>query len=139
MFKFSALILVFLMNACSRPYDFEYKEDKAAYLDVVDCLRNNYSKIYDAANPTGPIYYSTTSYTPHALCGQLSFIQQRHALKYIKFEADSTVSFYSLTNGLADKQYILMFIPDRMNIQSKITPGMKVIEKKDENCYELEN
>jgi hypothetical protein len=139
MHKLSAIILVLLINACSRHYDFEYKEDKAAYMDVVHCLRNNYSKIYDSANPTGPIYYSTVSYTPHAVCGQLSFIQQRHALKYIKFEPDSTVSFYSLTNGLVDKQYILMFIPGGMNIQRKITQEMKVIEKNDENCYELEN
>jgi hypothetical protein len=100
------------MNSCSRHYDFEYKEDKAAYMDVVHCLRNNYSKIYNSANDTEAIYYSTSHYTQHAVCGQLYFIQQRHTIEYIKFERDSTVSFYSFPNGLNDRQYILMFIPD---------------------------
>jgi len=132
------LILV-VVSSCNQKFDFGYSNDKATYIANVNCFRENYSIIYNPANSTPSIYYSPSFVTKHAVCGELYTLMQRHGIDFVNFERDSTISFYSVVQkGIMDKQFILMFITDRGNIHDKITADMKILDKKDSNCYELE-
>jgi hypothetical protein len=63
---------------------------------------------------------------------------QRHGIAYVSFEKDSTVSFYSRPQGKNNKQFILVFTTTRVNIHNKIKKDIKLLDKLDSNCYELE-
>jgi hypothetical protein len=131
-------LILIILSSCNRKYDFGYNEDKSGYMANVDCLRKNYSKIFNPLSPRSPIYFSPTSVTKHAVCGELFLVMQRHGIAYVSFEKDSTVAFYSLPKGMTSKQFILVLITARVNIQDKIKKDIKLIEKIDSNCYELE-
>jgi hypothetical protein len=134
-FIFYFLFLI-VVSSCTKKFDFGYNCDKAAYMANVNCFRENYSSIYDSLNPTPSIYFSPSSVTKHAVCGELYSVMQRHKVDFVNFERDSTVAFYSgVQKG---KQFILIFITGRINIHDKITTDIKILDKKDNNCYELE-
>ena len=134
-FIFCCLISI---SSCNRKHDFGYDEDKSEYMANVNCFRQNYSIIYTPLNHTPSIYYSPLSATKHAVCGELYTVMQKHGIAYVNFERDSSVAFYSLPQGINNKQFILIFITDRIKIHDKIKKGIKLIDKIDSNCYELE-
>jgi len=136
-FVFFCLISI-VLSSCNRNYDFGYDEDKSEYLTNVNCLRENYSKIYNPRNHRSPTYFSPVSATKHAVCGELFLIMQKHGIAYVSFEKDSTVAFYSRPQGINNKQFILVFTTTRINIHDKIKKGIKLIDTLDSNCYELE-
>lgn len=137
-FIFYFLILI-IVSSCNKKFDFSYSNDKAAYMANVNCFRENYSIIYNSGNSTPSISYSPSFVTKNAVCGELYTLMQRHGIDFVNFERDSTVAFYSIVQkGIMDKQFILMFITDRRNIHNKIPTDMKILNKKDSNCYELE-
>jgi hypothetical protein len=104
----------------------------------VKCFRQNYSKIYTPLNHTPSIYFSPASVTKQAVCGELYTVMQKHGIAYVNFERDSSVAFYSYPRGINNKQFILIFITDRINIHDKIKKGIRLLDSLDSNCYELE-
>ena len=138
-YKFVFRILILLVfSSCNRNYDFGYDEDKSEYLANVNCFRENYSKIYNPRNHRSPTYFAPVSVTNHAVCGQLFLVMQKHGIAYVSFEKDSTVSFYSRPQGINNKQFILVFTTTQINIHTKIKKDIKLLDKLDSNCYELE-
>jgi hypothetical protein len=131
-------LILIILSSCNRKHDFGYNEDKSEYMANVNCFRQNYSKIYTPLNHTPSIYYSPVSVTKHAVCSELFTVMQKHGIAYVNFERDSSVAFYSLPQGINNKQFILIFITDRIKIHDKIKKGIKLIDKIDSNCYELE-
>jgi hypothetical protein len=128
-----------IMSSCNRSTIFEYAEDKEAYINIVQCLRENYLKIYTPLDTEGSINFAPISESEHGLCANMFVVLQRHNIEYVKFERDSTVSFYSHPHGLKDEQFILIFVPHGVNIKNKLTGEMKILNKMDEKCYELED
>ncbi len=126
------------ISSCNRKHDFGYDEDKSEYIANVNCFRQNYSKIYTPLNHTPSIYFSPDSISKHVICGELYTVMQKHEIAYVNFERDSSVAFYSHPQGINNKQFILIFITDRIKIDDKIKKGIKLLDSIDSNCYELE-
>jgi hypothetical protein len=126
------------ISSCNKKHDFGYDEDKSEYMANVNCFRENYSKIYNSRNHRSPTYFAPVSVTNQAVCGQLFSVMQKHEIAYVSFEKDSTVSFYSRPQGLNNKQFILVFTTAQINIHTKIKKDIKLLDKLDSNCYELE-
>ena len=137
--RFLIITCAFLSCSSKKIFDFNYNKDKTSYINNVNCLRTNYSVIWRYLNSTEPIYYSPSGVTEHAVCGYMYNIIKNNSIDMISFERDSTVSFYSPTGHSSnDKQLILMFITRNIKIQDKITPNLKLLQRIDSNCYELE-